>query len=58
MKSSTYDSVAEVAAGLLETAMNNQGICWCQSNALDTTKCPLSREMELSSFNIFSIFFS
>lgn len=25
VKSNTYDSVAEVAAGLLEAAMNNQG---------------------------------
>lgn len=48
MKSHTYDSVAEVAAGLLEAAMNNQGICWYHSNVLDATNCLLSREMELT----------
>lgn len=48
MKSHIYDSVAEVAAGLLEAAMNNQGICWYQSNVLDAAKCPLAREVELT----------
>lgn len=48
MKAHTYDSVAEVAAGLLEAAVNNQGICWYQSNVLDATKCSFSREVELS----------
>lgn len=48
MKSHTYDSVTEVAAGLLEAAMNNQGICWYHSNVLDATNCLLPREMELT----------